>query len=246
MTVASVDASPVAGLGTIGHLSIFAGTLAAVMLSPAALLPWVAAGCLLVTWLLRPRAVRGLLRWRWLVLLVVMAVPPLFVVGEIDSALGLVRYSSEGLALSIQVALRVVVILAAVQAMTSSVDITAVAGLFERLGLRGLGFSLGVALNLLPALTESARNAWRSLSMRGGLRRRRLRGLRLLATAVVAGALGRAEEIALAAEARAFTPERVRRIPIQRGRFDWVAVVAGLAVVVAIVAVRLAGVTGPV
>ena len=56
-TVAGVE-RPVARLGTIGHLAIFAATLAAVMLAPAARLPWAAAACLLVAWLITPRALR--------------------------------------------------------------------------------------------------------------------------------------------------------------------------------------------
>lgn len=229
-TVAGVE-RPVARLGTIGHLAIFAATLAAVMLAPAARLPWAAAACLIVAWLITPRAFRSLLRWRWLGMLVLLALPPLFIVGSLDSSFWVVPYSAEGLRLSTQVVVRILVILVAVQGVTSSVDITSVAGLLERLGLRGLGFSMGVALNLLPALSISAQNAWRSLTMRGGLRRRRLRGLRLLAMTIIAGALGRAEEIALAAEARAFSPERARRMPIVRGRLDpFVAVGAILAV----------------
>jgi len=76
-------------------------------------------------------------------------------------------------------------------------------------------------LNLLPGLLQSAQNAWRSLWMRGGLRKKRLRGLRLLAVTIIAGALSRAEEIALAAEARAFLPECARSMPIKIGKLDW-------------------------
>ncbi|MGM0385761.1 MAG: CbiQ family ECF transporter T component, partial [Actinomycetota bacterium] len=171
-SAAGVESPPATRLGTIGHLSIFASTLAAVMLAPAARLPWAAAACLLVAWIVTPRAFRSLLRWRWLVMLLILALPPLFIVGAVDSTFWVIPYSSEGLRLSTQVVLRILVILVAVKAVTSSVDITSVAGLLERLGLRGLGFSMGVALNLLPALSVSAQNAWRSLQMRGGLRRR--------------------------------------------------------------------------
>lgn len=113
--------------------------------------------------------------------------------------------------------------MAAVNGFASAVDIAAVAGLLERFGLQGLGFCLGVAMNLLPALQELATNAWRSLWMRGGLRQRRWRGLQLLLVTVVSNALRRAEEIALAAESRAFTPERSRPMPIQAGQWDLLA-----------------------
>lgn len=236
MTVAvGASAVPQLRLGAAGHLAIFACTLAAVMLAPAARLPWAAGAALLVSGAVAPRAFRSLMRWRWLVLFLVLAVPPLFIVGEHDSTLWGIPYSSEGLLVSAQVLLRILVVLVAVAAVTASVDITSVAGILERLGLRGLGFSMGVALNLLPALSQSTSNAWRTLRMRGGLRRRKLHGLRLLGMTVIAGALDRAEEIALAAEARAFSPERARRMPINRGRWDWVVLALGVATVVTLV-----------
>jgi len=121
-----------------------------------------------------------------------------------------------------------VVILLAVEGLSRSVSIPEIAGLLERTGLRGLGFSVGVAVNLLPALQQSARNAWYSMRMRGGLRRNRWRGVQLLVVTIISNALRRAEEIALAAEARAFSPEHPRKQPLRRGRGDGVILVIAL------------------
>lgn len=216
-------------LGTIGYLAIFACSLAAVMLTPARRLPWAAAGCLLVAALIYPRAFRGLMRLRWLVMIGLLSLPPIFLVGEVDRRLAGIPYSSEGLMSAIQIALRILVVLVSIQGLTSVVDISSVAGLLERAGLHGLGFSVGVAMNLLPALQQSAQNAWRSLWMRGGLRKQRMRSLRLLAVTIIAGALGRAEEIALAAEARAFSPDRARSLPVKIGKWDWAILLLGVA-----------------
>ena len=98
------------------------------------------------------------------------------------------------------------------------------AGLLERFGLRGLGFALGVALNLLPSLQTSAVQSWYTLKMRGGLRKQRWRGCRLLVITIITNALKRAEEVSLAAELRAFSPEKSRPFPIQRGSLDRVSV----------------------
>jgi energy-coupling factor transporter transmembrane protein EcfT len=117
--------------------------------------------------------------------------------------------------------LRAVVILLAAGGLAASVDISEVAGLFERVGLHGLGFSLGVAVNLLPNLRQSATNTWHSLRMRGGMRAQWWRGSQLLLLTILTSALRRSEEIALAAEARAFRPERSRALPIKIGRLDW-------------------------
>jgi len=208
-------------MGTAGHLAIFAWSLGMVMLVPAGRVPWAAVLCLGVSVWLYPLCLRRLLRLRWLLMVGLLALPPVFLLGEVDTSILGVGLSSEGLLAGTQIAMRFVVVMVAVAGFTSTVDIAAMAGLLERFGLQGLGFCLGVALNLLPALQQSATNAWRSLWMRGGLRRQRWRGLRLLLVTVVSNALRRAEEIALAAEARAFTPECARPMPIQVGRLDW-------------------------
>lgn len=213
-------------LGTSGHLAIFAWSLTMVMLVPAGRVLWAAGICLAVALWLYPRSLTRLLRPRWLLMLALLALPPVFLVGTVDTSVLGIGVSTAGLLAGMQIAVRFVVVMVAVDGFTSAVDIAAMAGLLERFGLQGLGFCLGVALNLLPALQESATNAWRSLQMRGGLRRNRWRALRLLLVTVVSNALRRAEEIALAAEARAFAPECARPMPIQIGRLDWLATTA--------------------
>ena len=234
-TCAPADAASLRrpALGTVGYLAVFACSLAAVMITPPVRLPWAAALCLLAALLVYPRAFSGLIRLRWLVMVALLCLPPVFLVGAVDRQLAGIRYSSEGLSAAVQIALRILVVLVSIQGLTSSVDISSVAGLLERAGLRGLGFSVGVALNILPALLVSAQNAWRSLWMRGGLRRNRLRGLRLLAVTITAGALSRAEEIALAAEARAFSPEHARSLPVRVGRWDWLSLGLGILGIIA-------------
>lgn len=215
-------------LGSVGYLAIFLFSIIVVMVAPAKRLLWAAGVCLLVAAFVYPHAFRSLMRFRWLVMIALMALPPIFLIGDMDRSLAGIPYSSEGLQSGIQIAIRILVVLVAIQGMTSSVDISSLAGLLERAGLHGLGFSAGVALNLLPGLLQSAQNAWRSLWMRGGLRKQRGRGLRLLAVTIIAGALSRAEEIALAAEARAFIPERARSMPIKIGKLDWLLLGLGM------------------
>ena len=62
-----------------------------------------------------------------------------------------------------------------------------------------------------------------------------MRGLRLLAVTITAGALSRAEEIALAAEVRAFSPEHARSLHIRIERWDWVALSLGVVTVLCFV-----------
>lgn len=218
-----VAKKPRGQLGAKGHLAVFLWSLAMVMLVPAERVHWAALLCLAVAVAIYPLSLKRVLRPRWLLLLALLALPPVFLLGTMDASLWGIGVSTEGLRAGMQIAMRFVVVMAAVDGFASAVDIAAVAGLLERFGLQGLGFCLGVAMNLLPALQESATNAWRSLWMRGGLRQRRWRGLQLLLVTVVSNALRRAEEIALAAESRAFTPERARSMPIRAGQWDWLA-----------------------
>ena len=229
---------PILKLGPVGRLSIFAGALLSITLAASSMLPWAAAvdaGLLLLG--LHPPAISRLLHPRRLFLLALLIIPPLFFLGSRSSHLGPISYSAEGLHASASMALRFFIILWAVEGLTRSLEIVELAALFERAGLKGLGFSLGVAMNLLPALQRSSLNAWQALKMRGGWRRQRARTAGLLAMTIISGALRRAEEIALAAEARAFSPQQLhpRPIPWQPGdkwmaglMVVWVALVAWL------------------
>ncbi len=211
--------------GTIGYLIIFAWSLGMIMLAPAQKLLLAGWLCFLVVAVVYPRSFRQLMRLRWLVMIVLLALPPVFVLGDLDRSLWGIPYSSQGLTSSLQITLRIIVVLVTVNGFTGSVDIPSVAGLLERFGLRGLGFSMGVALNLLPSLQTATLNTWHSLWMRGGLRAQRWRGLRLLLLTIITNALRRTEEIALAAEGRAFNPERSWAMPLRAGALDRAVVV---------------------
>jgi energy-coupling factor transporter transmembrane protein EcfT len=222
-------------LGPIGHLSIFLWSLSMVMLVPVARLVWAAGLCLVVAAMLYLRSFRRILRLRFLAMLILLALPPLFLLGDMDRAFLGVAYSAMGAWAALQIALRFVVILTAVDGFTHSVDITQIAGFLERLGLRGLGFSLGVALNLLPGLQRSSIHAWHSLRMRGGLRQKKWRGLQLLVMTIVTNALRRAEEITLAAEARAFSPDCCRPAPLKMSFLDRLLLPVGVVLTLIIV-----------
>ena len=228
MRVRKADGGPKEGrkksrlpLGTVGHLGVFLWSLGMVMASPPEKMVWMAGLCLLVLVGLYPGVWREALNGRRLVLMLLLAVPPLFLLGEVDGQLLGVGYSTAGVRAAAQIAGRFVVVMVALEGMTRTVEITALAGLLERLGLKGLGFSMGVALNLLPCLRASCTQSWQTLKMRGGLRRKWWRGLRLFGLTSVSCALRKAEEIALAAEARAFDPARPRALPLEKSALDW-------------------------
>lgn len=215
--------------GTVGSLILFLWSLAIVFLTPAPRLWLGALLAFLVAALLYPQSLKRLLTPRWLLLLALMSLPSLFLPGRPLLALGPLALTAEGAQSAWHMLLRATVILAAVDGFTASVSVSEIAGLFERAGLRGLGFATGVALNLLPILRHSIAVTWHSLRMRGGFRRHPLRATRYLLVTVVAGAVQRAEEIALAAEARAYSPNSGQPTPLRHNPADRYLFLAALA-----------------
>ncbi len=214
-------------LGTYGYLAIFLWSLAFILFARPERITIAGAICLAVSGLTYPGAFRRVFRLRWLAMLALFVAFNALFIGARDSQWLGIRYGQEGLSLGIMMALRTLVILIAVDGFSSSVQITEIAGIFERLGLPGLGFSLGVALNILPSLRHSSINTWHSLRMRGGLRSQWQRGLQLYFVTLTANALRRAEEIALAAEVRAFDPEKSQSMPVEPGKLDLAVAAAG-------------------
>jgi len=208
-------------LGTIGHLGLFIWSLGVMMFSPSKTIFWSAALCLLVLVLIYPCMWRSILTMRRLTLLLILVISPLFFLGEVDLEFFGIGISTIGLQTSRQIFFRFLVVMYALEGFTNSVDITSIAGLFERCGLRGLGFSMGVAINFIPTLQKSITRSWQSLKMKGGLRKKRWHGLMLFSLTAVANVLVNAEDIALAAESRAFNPGKTRPAPIKKGNLDW-------------------------
>jgi len=227
-------------IGSLGHLVVFAWVLGMALLPsgmngiPAALLALAMLG-----WMY-PFAMRRILRPRWLLILGgIFFINILFGGLREEPDLNFLGLPLASLTLlnAARMTLRAALILLAADGFSSSVDISELACLLERGGLRGLGFSLGVASNLMPDLRRSSTAAWHTLYMRGGLRGRKgLRGLQLMLLAVLTNSLRHAEDIVLAAEVRAFQPERTRLVPVRVGRWDgWIA----LAALVSLAAVAL-------
>jgi energy-coupling factor transporter transmembrane protein EcfT len=145
---------------------------------------------------------------------------PAVLFGPGDWTIWGVTLSQQGLVAGIQMALRATTILVAVAGFAASVSVSELAGLLERVGLKGLGFALGVAFNMLPIVQETATNTYNALRLRGGFRSQRFRAARLLLITVVINSLRHADDIVNAAEARAFSTTGARPRPIMWRRSD--------------------------
>ncbi|MGA2503112.1 MAG: energy-coupling factor transporter transmembrane component T [Anaerolineales bacterium] len=235
MTASRLDAASIRTkprkplVGSLGHLAIFLWSLGVVLITQLRGGYLLAGACVVFLALCYPSALRRILRPRWLILLgILLVISILFGGGKPDLKLWGFPISKENIIVGVKMTLSAIVILIAADGLASSMDITEVAGVFERAGLQGLGFSLGVAANQLPNLRQSSTNAWHSLRMRGGMRAQWWRGLQLLLLTILTNALRRSEDIVLAAEARAFRPDRSRTAPLRIGRLDWWLIPVGL------------------
>jgi len=160
-----------------------------------------------LTALLNPPGLRLFLRVRfWVLIASPLLVSALFH-GPRDLQLLLLRFSSQGLAVGLAMSLRALCLVLTFQIMLAGLSTSEMIRLFDARGMKGLGFALGVAHNMLFTLADTSRTVLDSLRLRGGIRRQPLRSISLFVVAVVSGTLRHGEEIARAAQARAFDPE---------------------------------------
>jgi len=158
--------------------------------------------------LFHPRALKVLSRWRLWAFIVPTMLISLLVIGERDLQVWAFGLSTEGFWLGMWMAVRALSIALAASIMANTVSVSEMAQLFERMRLKGLGFALGVAMNMLPTVRETMETSYQAMRLRGGFRSRRLQTLKLLLVSVIAGSLRRGDDIVAAAESRAFDPSR--------------------------------------
>lgn len=146
----------------------------------------------------------------WIIILSIVIVSA-WVLGEADLMWGWLRLSWTGLEMGLRMALRAMCLSLAFSVSARALSISEMARLFEGVGLKGLGFSLGVALNLLSTLSQTIEAAYHTIRLRGGFRRPWL-ALRLFLITVIANALRYGDDVVKAASARGFDPLMKQRV----------------------------------
>jgi energy-coupling factor transporter transmembrane protein EcfT len=209
-----------ASLSAYGYLFLVVGTVVAAVVAREVEVVLVLAAVVVLAGLLCRRALRLFLRWQlWAFVLPTLALSPLLI-GERDILVAGLMVSREGFWAGLWMVTRALSIALASAVFTSAVSIPEMAKLFERMRLKGLGFALGVATNLLPTIQETMETSYQAIRLRGGFRLRRLQTMKLLLIAVIAGPLRRSDDIVWAAEARAFDPDKLQTTPIPLARAD--------------------------
>jgi len=114
-----------------------------------------------------------------------------------------------GMSVGLEMAGRALALTLAFSLGLSALSLSDLVALFDRLHLRGMGFALGVAMNLLKTLQDMARATFETIKLRGGLRRPVV-ALRLFLVTLVSNTMRYGDEIVNAAAVRAFDPNGER------------------------------------
>ena len=123
-----------------------------------------------------------------------------------------------GFLVGIEMSVRAVVMVLAVSAFLRTIEISELTGLLEKAsGSEAFSFVFGLAFNFTQSLERIARDALNAIRMRGGFRVSNLMiSARYLISSTTLKALAKSEDMAYAAEARAFGARREMSNPLQR------------------------------
>ena len=154
----------------------------------------------------------------WVFVLTAVALGP-FLPGESNVALGPLSISREGFVMGLEMAGRALDLTLAIGLGAASLSLSDVVGIFDHLGLRGLGFAVAVAMNLLVTLREMATAALQTIWLRGGARRP-WKALQLFLVTTIANTLRYGDEVVNAAAVRAFDPHARRGATLSLHRAD--------------------------
>jgi len=215
-----LSGTPRVAFSAYGYLLFFVGTVATAILAREAEVVCVLLATMVFAGLFSSRSLSLLLRWQlWVFVLPTLALSPLLI-GKRDVLLWGLMLSQEGFWAGLWMVTRALSIALAATVFARTVSVAQMAQLFEGMRLKGLGFALGVATNVLPTIQENMDTSYQAMRLRGGFRSRRLHTLKLLLVTVIAGSLRRGDDIVWAAEARAFDPAQSQGQPIAVARAD--------------------------
>lgn len=195
---------------TWGYLAFLVWAMVLVAVLPPARLVWLLGSVLAFAGLWRRQSLLLLMRRRtWVTFGLILLLSGL-TLGTRDIGWGWFRLSSEGLTTGLFMLMRGISILLAFSATIGALSVARLSAVFERLGLKGLGFAFGVAVNLSVTLQDIVLVTYHALRQRGAFRltRRLFPNLRLFLLGIFTNALRHGDEVVLAASARAFDPER--------------------------------------
>jgi energy-coupling factor transporter transmembrane protein EcfT len=164
-----------------------------------------------------PEGLRPLGRLRfWLFILTAVAAGPFLAKSSGQTGEGIIapRVGGSslfiaGLSMGLAMAGRALALTLSFSLGLSALSLSDVMAIFDGLQLRGLGFALGLAMNLFKMLQEMATVTFQTIKLRGGLRRP-LVALRLFMVTLLSNTMRYGDQVVNAASVRAFDPNTDR------------------------------------
>lgn len=119
-----------------------------------------------------------------------------------------------GILLGLHMLMRAVSIFIAAQVFSVRVPVLDLTRLADAIGMRGFGFSLGVAFHMLPEVHSIARETRDALKLRGNFRIHRIHAIKQWLMSIIVQLIQRSDEIVSAARTRGFgSGKRYRYFP---------------------------------
>jgi energy-coupling factor transporter transmembrane protein EcfT len=164
---------------------------------------------------------RPLRRFRfWIFMVTAVAIGPFLTKesglageGMVPGLVGSSTLLGVGLWMGLEMAGRALALTLSLSLGISAISLSDVVAMFDGLHLRGLGFALGVAMNLLGTLQEMATVTLDTIKLRGGLRRP-LVALRLFLVTLLSNTMRYGDQVVSSASVRAFDPNSDRYSPV--------------------------------
>lgn len=207
---------------------------------------WAALGLVYVlawTSLVSPGAMHTLRKRRfWLFLISITVITSLAMGGEDTIPIAGLNLSKTGLTAALGMGLRATTIILATAVFARTASIGGLSALFARTGVSEIGFLLGIAVNLVPLIQNTASRALVAMRLRGGFRRKRLDAVKRLVVTIVVNTLRHSEDIVCAAEARAFGGTPLRVEPVAVTRADRILMIGAVAFYGVVMLLQLAGI----
>ena len=167
-----------------------------------------------------PEGLRPLGRFRfWIFIVAAVAVGPFLAIGSDATVEGVVlpwvgasTLFIPGMQMGLMMAGRWLALSLSFSLGLSALSLSDVLAMFDGLHLRGLGFALGLAMNLFSTLQDMAMVTFQTIKLRGGLRRP-LVALRLFMVTLLSNTMRYGDQVVSAASVRGFDPNGDRYSP---------------------------------
>lgn len=158
----------------------------------------------LVVYLIEKRALYMFLRWKiWLSLLIMFLLTS-SLIGKKDTEVLGIWISSYGMKEGFNLGLRAIILIFATKLISKKIRVEELICYFDRFKLVGLGFSIGIGLNIISAITDCVEHTYYSAKQKGCFRRNIVFNFKLMFIRTMLNIVSLAEDVVQAAKFKGY------------------------------------------